>query len=44
VLTIIKRGAEGGETVDSYWLQQEDGKIGERKHAYIRDMPWIFLY
>jgi len=27
-----KYGVEGGETVDSYWLQQEDRKIGERKH------------
>ena len=28
VLTIIKRGVEGGETVDSDWLQQTVRKIG----------------
>jgi len=35
VLTIIKRGVEGGETVDSYWLQQEDRKIGGKKHGLL---------
>jgi len=29
-----RRGVDGGETVCSDWLQQEDRKIGEKKHDH----------